>query len=164
MNLDFIYKRRSIRKFKSEKISKELTTELLKAAMAAPSGRNRQSWEFIVINDETTRIGITKFHPNAQMAANSPLVIAVIGKKTEKWHRDDCAAATENILLAAANLGLGAVWCGMDEEKQSGIKQLLKVPDDYWVFSLIPVGYPDENPSPRTQYREDKVHFEKFGG
>lgn len=162
MNLDFIYKRRSVRKFKPDAVSDELIGELMKAAMAAPSGRNHQPWEFIIVKDEKKRLEITKFHANAQMAKESPVVIAVLGKKNEKWHIHDCAAATENILLAAANLGLGAVWCGMDEERQPDIRKLLSVPDDYWIFSLIPLGYPNEAPAPRTNYKPEKVHWEKF--
>ena len=162
MNLDFIYKRRSVRKFKSDPVSDELITELMKAAMAAPSGRNHQPWEFIVIKDEKKKIEIAKHHAYAQMAKESPVVVVVCGKKDEKWHVHDCAAATENILLAAANLGLGAVWCGMDDEKQPSIKKLLNVPDAYWVFSLIPLGFPNENPPPRTNYKPEKVHWEKF--
>jgi nitroreductase len=163
MNLDYIYKRRSIRKFKPDEVPDGLITEMLKAAMAAPSGKNRQPWEFIVVKNAQARTEITKHHPNAQMAKDSPLVIIVLGKKAEKWHIHDCAAATENILIAAANLGLGAVWCGMDEEKQAGIKKIFNVPDEYWVFSIIPIGYPNEEKPPRTQYTEDKVHLEAFG-
>ena len=162
MNLDFIYKRRSVRKFKPDKVSDELVTELLKAAMAAPSGNNRQPWEFIVVRDNTKRLEITKHHQYAQMAKESPVVIVVLGKKSEKWHIQDCSAATENLLVAAANLGLGAVWCGMDEKRQHGIKELLKVPEEYWIFSLIPVGHPNEFPQPRTQYTLDKIHWEEF--
>ena len=162
MNLDFIYKRRSIRKFKPNDVPDNLITELLKAAMAAPSGRNLQSWDFIVVKDQATRTEITRHHPYAQMAKESPVVIVVLGKKSEKWHIQDCAAATENLLIAAANLGLGAVWCGMDETKQPGIKKLLNVPDEYWIFNLIPIGYPNETPPPRTQYTLEKVHREKF--
>lgn len=162
MNLDFIYKRRSIRKFRHDNVPEELVTDLLKAAMAAPSGRNRQSWEFIIVRDKAKRIEITKHHTYAQMAKDSPVVIVVLGKKDEKWHIHDCAAATENILIAAANIGLGAVWCGMDEARQLGIKGLFGIPDDYWVFSLVPVGFPDEAPPPRTQYTPEKVHREKF--
>lgn len=162
MDLGFIYKRRSIRKFKPDKIPGELITQMLKAAMAAPSGKNKQPWEFIVVKDEATKIEMTKHHPHAQMAKDSPLVIVVVGKKDEKWCIQDCAAATENLLIAAANLGLGAVWCGMDEVKQPPFKKLLNVPDEYWVFNLIPVGYPDEEKPARTQYREDKIHWERF--
>ena len=162
MNLDFIYKRRSVRKFKSDEVPEKLITELLKAAMAAPSGNNKQPWEFIIVRDEAKRIEMTKLHRYAQMAKESPVVIVVLGKKSEKWYIQDCAAATENLLIAAANLGLGAVWCGMDEARQPGIKKLLDVPDDYWIFNLIPVGYPNESPPPRTQYAPEKVHREKF--
>ncbi len=162
MNLDFIYKRRSVRKFKPEPVSDALLDEIMKAAMAAPSGRNHQPWEFIIVRDEKARHGIAKNHANAQMAKESPVVIAVLGKKDEKWHVHDCAAATENILLAAANLGLGAVWCGMDEERQRPIKELRDVPDGYWIFSLIPLGFAAETPPPRTNYKPEKVHWERF--
>lgn len=162
MNLDFIYKRRSIRHFRPDKVSDELITELLRAAMAAPSGNDKQPWEFIVVKDKEKRIEITKLHAYAQMAAFSPVVIVVLGKKNEKWQIQDCSAATENLLIAAANLGLGAVWCGMDEKRQAPFQKLFNVPDEYWIFSLIPIGYPAEDKPPRTQYRADKIHYETF--
>jgi len=162
MDLEFIYKRRSIRKYKPDSISKEIIVELLKAAMAAPSGMNRQPWEFIIVTDASMRAKLADAHPYAQMAKEAPLVIVVLGKKNEKWHIQDCAAATENILIAAANLGLGTVWCGMDDVKQAPVRKLLNIPEDYWVFNLIPTGYPDESPRPRTQYDEKKIHFESF--
>ncbi|MCS7217126.1 MAG: nitroreductase family protein [Candidatus Bipolaricaulota bacterium] len=69
----------------------------------------------------------------------------------------------ENLLLAAANLGLGATWCGMDEKRQEVLRPLLGIPEDYWIFAVIPVGVPAESPPPRTQYDPGKVHWERFG-
>ena len=73
------------------------------------------------------------------------------------------AAATENLLIAVADLGLGATWCGMDDEKQSAIRTLVGLPEDQFVFALIPVGVPAEVPAPRTPFEASRVHWERFG-
>lgn len=111
--LDFIYKRRSIRKYKPDAIPDELITEMLEAAMAAPSASNAQPWEFVVVRDPKTRRALSEVHQYAGMAADAPVVMVVLGDANNYWMQQDCAAATENLLLAAANLGLGTVWVGI---------------------------------------------------
>ncbi len=160
--LDFIYKRRSIRKYEPDPVSDELITEMLMAAMAAPSASNARPWEFVVVQDAETRRALSEVHRSAGMAADAPVIFAVLGDRDNHWMEQDCAAATENLLLAAANLGLGAVWVGLRDKHDAYVRELLEVPDKFRAFCLVPVGYPGEAKEPRTQYAEAKVHREQW--
>jgi nitroreductase len=160
--LDFIYKRRSIRKYKPDPVPDKLITEMLKAAMAAPSASNAQPWEFVVVRDAETRHALSGLKQGGRMTADAPVVFAVLGDRGNRWMQQDCAAATENLLLAAANLGLGAVWVGLREEHDAPVRELLGVPDKFRAFCLVPVGYPGEDKEPRTQYKKAKVHRERW--
>ena len=160
--LDFIYKRRSIRKYKPDPVSDELITEMLEAAMAAPSANNAQPWEFVVVRDEEKKRALSEVHQYAGMAADAPVVMVVLGDANNYWMQQDCAAATENLLLAAANLGLGAVWVGLREKHDAYVRELVGAPDTQRAFCLVPVGYPGEKKDPRTQYAEAKVHREQW--
>jgi nitroreductase len=158
--LDFIYKRRSIRKYTEQPVEDEKITEMLKAAMAAPSANNKQPWHFVVIKSRETLDKIAEAHPHAKMAAGAPLAIVVCGDADNYYLWQDCAASTQNLLLAAANIGLGAVWCGLREEREISMRNILDVPDHIRTFSLVVIGYPGEEKPARTQYKEDKVHYE----
>ena len=107
--LDFIYKRRSIRKYTDQPVEDDKITEMLKAAMAAPSANNKQPWHFVVIKNREMLNRIAEKHPNGKMAGEAPLAILICGDADNYYMWQDCAASTENLLLAAANLGLGAV-------------------------------------------------------
>ncbi|MBC7221659.1 nitroreductase family protein [Candidatus Bipolaricaulota bacterium] len=162
--LEFIMRRRSVRKFTGEPVPKEKLEVLLKAAMAAPSARNRQPWEFLVLTEREKIREVCTAHPYAKFGVDAGAVIIPLGKPAGNFYFfQDMAAAVENLLLAAANLGLGATWCGMDEKRQDAIHPLLGVPQDYWIFAVIPVGVPAEHPEPRTQYDPAKVHWQRFG-
>lgn len=160
--LAFIFKRRSIRKFEDRPVPPDLITAMLKAAMAAPSARNAQPWEFVVITDPQVKEAIAAAHPYATMATAAPVVFVVCGDRDNKWMWQDCAAATENLLLAAANLGLGAVWCGLMEERERAVREIIGLPERLWAFSLVPCGYPAEEKPPRTQFDPRKVHWNKY--
>lgn len=162
--LAFFMRRRSVRKFTGEPVSREKLELLLRAAMAAPSARNRQPWEFLVITEREKIREVCTAHPHAKFGVDAGAVILPLGKPAGNFYFfQDMAAAVENLLLAAANLGLGATWCGMDEKRQAALRSLLGIPEDYWIFAVIPVGIPAEHPEPRTQYDPGKVHWERFG-
>ena len=116
MSLDWIHARRSIRKYTAEAVSEIDVTELLEAAMAAPSAGNQQPWHFIVIRDRGALNAIPGFHPHAAMALQAPVGILVCGDPTLEKHAgywvQDCAAATENLLLAVAQRGWGRSGAG----------------------------------------------------
>ncbi|MGQ9699894.1 MAG: nitroreductase family protein [Candidatus Bipolaricaulaceae bacterium] len=161
--LEFITRRRSVRKFLAEPIPREKLEVLLRAAMAAPSAMNRQPWEFLVLTERAKIREVCTAHPYAKFGVDAGAVIIPIGKPgRNSYFFQDMAAAVENLLLAAANLGLGATWCGMDEKRQEVLRPILGLPEDYWIFAVIPVGRPAETPLPRTQYDPAKVHWERF--
>ena len=166
MAMEAIFARRSIRTYTGEPVSREVITELLEAGMAAPSSNNRKPWHFIVIRDRATLTKLAESHPHGKMLSEAAAAIAVCGDTTvspDFWIQD-CAAATENILVAVAALGLGAVWLGCHprEDRVSAIKEVLGVPEHIGILSLLSIGHPGEKKEPRTQYDAKRVHNEKW--
>jgi nitroreductase len=163
--MDAILKRRSIRQFKNTPVIHEKVEILLRAAMNAPSAKNYQSWHFVIIEDENTLNKIPSVHPFAEMMNQAPLAILVCGDKSiepsAEYNALNCAAATQNILLAAFNLGLGSVWLGVypKEERIKGIKELLKLPDNVLPISLIAIGYANEEKPMVERFRPDRIHY-----
>jgi nitroreductase len=160
-----ITSRRSIRKYVAKNIPTEYTEKLLKAAMAAPSAGNQQPWHFIVVTDREILDEIPKFHPYSQMLYKAPLAILVCADTDIETHPgywvEDCSAATQNILLAAHALGLGAVWLGIypREERTGDIKKLFKLPASVMPLSLLSIGFPAEDKPPADRYNEERVHY-----
>ena len=155
-------KRRSIRRYTSQPLTSEQVTRLLEAAMAAPSGHNKQPWHFVTVTRRDLLDRLAEVHPYARMLRQAPLGNAVCGVPASEFWVLYCAAATENILLAAVEEGLGAVWCGVHPhpELEEPVRQVLGIPREITPFCLIAVGHPAEEKEPRTQYREEKVHRE----
>jgi len=160
--LDFICKRRSVRRYQKKALPDETLEALMKAAMSAPSGNNAQPWEFVIVRESKMKEELSRVHPWVYMAAEAPAAIVVLGDKSSEWWKDDCAAATQNLLLAAANLGLGTVWCGIREDHARTVRKILGVPGHMGVLCIIPIGYPAESPSPHTKYQKDKVHWDGY--
>ncbi len=166
--LEAIRTRRSIRRFQDQAVPEELVQQLLKAAMNAPSARNGQPWQYVVIDDRELLGRIAEINPNAQMAASAPLGILVCGdlklEKSAGYWVVDCAAAVENMLLAAHGLGLGAVWTGVypRERRMEGLKLLLGLPDHVVAHSLVVVGYPAEALAPENRFHLDRVHRNRW--
>lgn len=161
--LEFITRRRSIRKFTGQPVPHEDLITLLEAAMAAPSANNSRPWQFFIITEKEQIAAICRAHPYAQFGVDAGAVVIPFGKKEgNKWFDQDMAAATENLLLAAANLGLGATWCGMLGEREAAVHSAAGLPDDVFGFALIPIGVPAEKKSPRTQYEDERVHWGSY--
>ena len=163
---DCILKRRSIRKFKNQKVEEEKITKLLKAAMAAPSAKNTLPWEFYVVKSEEIKEKIKLISP---AYGYNPDIMIIVGydvnntlsKSSFDFAFEDCTAALENILLEATELGLGSVWCGIypKEDRVAAIQEALGVKPNIIPLGLVEIGYPDEEKEPRTQYNESKVHI-----
>lgn len=138
--------------------------KMLAAAMSAPSARDARPWQFIVVVDRRILREVARINPNAAMAAEAPLGILVCGdldlEKSPGYWVVDCAAATQNMLLAAHGLGLGAVWTGVypRQERIDGLRQLLHVPEGVIPHSLVLAGYPAQHRSSDDRYRADRVH------
>jgi len=160
-----IMTRRSIRKYKKQQVSKEQIKKLLEAGMMAPSVRNYQSWFFIVIDDREILDKIPEFHQHAQMLKEAPLAILVCGDKNKEkelgYIIQNCSAATQNILLAAHAIGLGAIWVGIypREPRVQALKKLCDLPDYVQPISLIAIGYPDEKKISESRYMDEKVKY-----
>ena len=161
-----ILKRRSIRKFKDIKVEEEKIEKLLISAMAAPSARNMQPWEFYVITNEEKIQELRNTGKN--MDFNSQLIIIVCGNRTRTITQNDndfwiqdCSAAVENILLCATELELGSVWCGLFPvvERAEKVSEILNLEKEIVPMALLHIGYSDEEKEERTQYKEDYVHM-----
>jgi nitroreductase len=159
--LNIIFARRSIRQYTDEPVSEADIQSLLEAGMAAPSASNRQPWHFVVVTDRATLRALGNAHPFGKMIAHAGLGIAVCGDPAKSdWWVQDCSAATENILVAAAGLGLGGVWlgCHVRHERESAVRGVLGIPDHIGVLSLLSIGHPAEQMEARTQYDTACVH------
>jgi len=165
--MEAIMTRRSIRRYTGKQVSPELERRLLEAGMAAPSAHNRQPWHFIVVRSRETLDRIPEFHRYSKMLREASLAVVVCGdnevQTTEFWAQD-CSAATENMLVAANALGLGAVWLGVHpgEEPVSKTRELLGIPGHVTPLCIVSVGYPAEEKPPGNRYDESKVHREKW--
>ena len=166
--LDNIFTRKSVRSYTDREVTPEQIECMLRAAMAAPSGMNLQPWRFVVVTEKVTKeklaVGFNK------MIAKAPVAIVVCGKTTGKlggtnhnWTAD-CAAATENLLLAAESLGLGAVWtaCYPYEDRMRPAIESLGLPEDITPYCIIPVGYPAGNDKPKDKWKPENIHYEKW--
>ncbi len=167
--LEAIYARRSIRRFRDQPVEREKLTELLKAAMAAPSAMNSRPWEFVVVTEPATLAQLRNTLPFGRYHA--PAAIAVCGNTRSLvnptprlFWQQDCSAATENILLAAVGLGLGTVWIGIHPVPQHvlAVRQALRLPRGITPLNVLYVGYPAEEKPSRTRYEEDKVHWQTY--
>jgi nitroreductase len=168
--LSFIFGRRSIRLFKSGEVSEEIVTALLEAAMAAPSAVAKDPWRFVIVRTRATLGRIADALPNGQMLREAALGIIVCGDLDQAHDRQlsyllqDCSAAIENLLLAAHALGLGACWLGIHprEDRIRKVTEILGLPGAVLPVSGIALGWPGEVREPRTRYRADFVHHEKW--
>ena len=162
-----IENRRSIRKFKADKpVTKGQIDRLLEAAMLAPSACNTRPWEFVAVTKRETLDEIAGLHPHAKMCATATAAIVVVAiPQTEPlpsgFYPQDCGAATQNILLEAVSLGLGACWCGVypKEERMAEIRGLFDIPEPKIPFCVIAIGTPDEAPNRRGFFDKAKVTY-----
>ncbi len=171
--LENIMTRSSVRSYTTQKVEDDKIETLLKAGMAAPTGGNKQPWEFIVVTDRETLDKIPEYAAGAKMITKSQTAIVVCGDTSrcmpgtlvEYWIQD-CSAATENILLAAHAMGLGAVWCGAypnnDQDRVGKMQELLGLPEGVYALSVIVLGYPDSEPTPKDKWDRAKVHYNKY--
>ena len=164
--LDAISARTSIRAYQDRPVGADTVELLLRAAMSAPTARNRQPWAFIVVDDKYLLRQLADSLPYAQSAAAAPMAVVVCGVLTESqgatnagWWVQDAAAASENLLLAAHAVGLGAVWTGVYsyEDRVRAVRNVLGLPRHVVPLNVIPIGYPAENPAPKQKWDPAKV-------
>lgn len=166
--LETINTRRSIRKFEDKKVPDDLVKKILAAAMNAPSAGNEQPWHFIVITNKSILEKISKIHPYVTYVKDAPLGILVCGDLNLEKYKGlwmiDCSAATENILLAAHSLDLGAVWTGIYpmQNRIEKYRELLYIPDNVTPLAFVPIGYPAQKPRLQDRFKQDRVHYNKW--
>lgn len=161
--LEILKTRRSIRSFLKKPVSREIMEEIIDTARFAPTARNIQPWEFIVVSDGKIKIQLAECIENGRFIKDAPCCIVVFCKDT-KYYLEDGSAATENILLTAHAFGLGACWVAGDKKPYcEDVKKLLGVPAQYKLISLIPIGYPAEKPEAHAKRPlKELLHWEKF--
>ena len=169
-SIENIMTRASVRTYTAELVDSADVITLLKAGMAAPTAMNRQPWVFVVITDAARRAAMAAELPYCKMAATAPLLIAVCGDKAkfiedapEYWVQD-CSAATENILLAAHALGLGAVWTGVYpvQDRVEMVSKALGLPEGIIPLNIICIGHPDSDNPAKDKWDPAKVHYNMF--
>ncbi len=157
--------RRSIRKFLNKNVPDEFVSKILEAAMFAPSARNTQPWHFVVINKRDLLNKIPLVHPFADMCYQASIAILVCGdnqlEKLEGYIALNCGAATQNILLCAHDLGLGAVWLGVypRKERMEPIAKLFNLPENIIPISLVAIGYPAESKDQPVRVKEERIYY-----
>lgn len=168
-----ILNRTSVRSYEDRAVESEKVEKLLRAGMAAPTAANKQPWHFIVVTDKNQLKKLSEANPNAGMAAKAPLAIVVCGDIDKALEGDgrefwiqDCSAATENILLAATGMGLGAVWTGTypSKERCAAVAEALKLPESLIPLNTIVIGYPDTEPTPKDKWKKENISYNVYGG
>ncbi len=166
--MNAIETRRSVRTYTDAPIEPAQIEAVLRAAMQAPSAKNQQPWEFIVVQNKETLEKLSHLGPFATMLSSAAAAIVVMGNtqdlpRLERWHQD-ASAATQNLLLRAAELGLGAVWIGVapKEEPMTFVKEIFALPDHLQPFCLVAMGHPKaENANHFVdRFDQSRIHYE----
>lgn len=163
--------RRSIRRFTERKVPEDLVRKVLESANQAPSANNGRPWRFVTVTQRRTLQNISMLNSNWRPAGNSALCIIVAADIQNypcshvEYYMQDCAACTQNLLLAAHALGLGAVWMGCcpAEDRMDAIRLLLGMPQEIIPFAVVAIGYPAEAPQRNVVFSEEMVHRERWG-
>ncbi len=165
--LQTIFNRKSVRTYTGAPVSKDQLLMLVKAGMAAPTAVDRRPWDFIIITDKAILKKLSDSSQHAKMTEHAAAAIVVTGdlnrqyggKEAIYWTLD-CSAATENILLAAESMGLGAVWTALypDPDRINPVKSILSIPQDIVPLALIPIGVPTGSEKPKDKFNAKQIH------
>jgi nitroreductase len=166
--LNLIFARRSVRQYAEREIPEDALHDLLEAAMAAPSACAKDPWHFVVVRRREALQALAAGLPNGRMLASAGAGVVVCGRLAEahggleSYMLQDCSAAIENLLLAAAALGLGACWLGVHPraERMEHVARALGLPGDATPVGVVSLGWPLDRPAARTRFHAAKVHRE----
>lgn len=160
--LSVIHERKSVRKYLDKEVSQEDINTMIRAGMAAPTGKDVRPWEIIVVNDREKLDQMAEKLPYAKMLSHAPMAFVICGDSAKQsyWYLD-CALASQNILLTAEALGLGAVWTAAYpyDDRMAAVIESLNLPENILPLNVIPVGYPDGEFKPKDKFDESKVHY-----
>lgn len=171
--LKAILGRKSVRRFSDRPLEKEQLVTLVRAAMSAPSAMDTRPWAFVIVTDRGKLEALAAGLPYAAMAAQAAAAVVVCGvlsrcrpESPQDYWVQDCSAATENLLVAAEAMGLGAVWTGVHprQERVELVRRILGLPEDVVPLNLIPLGYPGDDTVPKDKFDGAAVHWESWGG
>jgi nitroreductase len=166
--IETILSRRSIRQYTAEPVSETDVETILRAAMAAPSAGNQQSWRFVVTTDRAQLDAMAGTTPYGTILRAAPLAITVCADTRDLKHevmwQQDCSAAAQNALLAIHALGLGAVWLGFwpKMERVAPLRAVLGLPEGVEPLCVLAVGHPAESKPPADRYDPSLVHRERW--
>ena len=177
--MENILSRKSVRSYTEQKLTDAQIETMLRAAMAAPSGSNIQPWHIVVLTDPSEYDTIFEGNFNMEKFKQAAAVFVMCADTTVTrtprgggdpvtvpngtW-RDDLGAATENLLLAAESMGLGACWTASypDVNRYMPPKKALGLPDTVLPYAIVPVGYPAGDEQPKDKWNPDKVHYGRW--
>lgn len=166
--LTALMSRRSIRTYTGEPVADEQVETILRAAMAAPSAGNQQSWRFVVVTDDAVKTELAQATPYARSVGLSAVTLVVCGdtraEKRPGYWVQDCSAAIENALLAVHALGLGAVWIGVHpvEERVEAVARIIGTPEGVRPMSMLAIGHPAETKEPSERFEPAYVHRDRW--
>lgn len=162
--LKIIQKRRSLRKYRGDRVPEDVLQRVLEAARLAPSGKNYQPWKFIIVQDKELKEKLARASAEQFFMAEAPIIIVACGFPDNSYSRMgrymkswpvDVTIALEHLILQATEEGLGTCWIGSFEETE--VKAILSIPEEVKVLALTPLGYPDETPPYRGRKRLDEI-------
>jgi nitroreductase len=160
--IELLKTRRSIRAYTPQAVPREIIEDIIDCGRLAPTARNEQPWEFVVVTDKAVRSGIAQAADYGRFIADAPVCVAVLSRKT-KYYLEDGSAATLNILLAAHAHGLGACWVAGDKKPYAAkVVRMVEAPEDYRLISLVSIGYPAERPETGKRALREMLHWERF--
>lgn len=159
-----IFHRTSIRKYKDKPVEEEKIEMMLKAAMAAPSAKNQQPWEFYVVTNKEKLVELSGTSPYAGFVKDAPLVFVACYRTycdILQYAQIDMSASVENILLEADSLGLGAVWIGIAPivERMEAVRKVLEIPESLQAFAMISCGYPQKVENQKDRFEKERIHY-----
>lgn len=166
--IDNIMTRTSVRSYSDKAVTDEQMDTLLRAAMAAPTAGNKQPWRFVVIRDKEKLNYISENFWSMKMISDAQAAVVVCGDTTSTFKGEgvdywvqDTSAATENLLLAAHAMGLGAVWCGVYpiSERVKSFSELLNLPSQILPLNCIAIGYPEGETTPKDKWMPENIHY-----
>ena len=160
--LELIKERRSIRRFAERDVPDELIERIIEAGIWAPSSNHCEPCEFIIVRDKDLREELAKISPWSKFLADAPVVICIIADRSSSCVIQDGSIAVMNMLLMIHALGLGSCWVDVQYNERL-VRELLKIPDNYEIITVIPVGYPAESPSSMRKSLADSLHHERYG-